>query len=265
MDITGSISDAWRVHRGRRKLRHAPDPLIVGATGGSGTRIVTRIAQHAGWFMGHNLNHALDSLDTATWVKKWIPPFLCGHHNPDAMASELDNVLVAHRRGIPDAGQPWGFKNPRGILLLPFYTDRFPAMRFIHVVRDGRDMAFSSNITQVLWYGDLVLPERLKTKPIPVRAMAMWALVNSQTHRVGRERLGTRYLLVRFEDLCANPQTEVARIFQFIEADTSRLAEAVAEIHQPTEAGRWRDKDPALVASVLAEAGPSLAEFGYAH
>lgn len=224
MDITGSISDAWPVHCGRRTLRHA-----------------------------------LDSLDTATWVKRWIPPFLRGHHNPDVMASELDNVLVAHRRGLPDAGQPWGFKNPRGILLLPFYTERLPAMRFIHIVRDGRDMAFSSNITQVLWYGDLILPERLKTKPIPVRAMAMWALVTSQTHRVGGERLGNRYLLVRFEDLCANPQTEVAPIFQFIEADTSRLAEAVAEIHQPTEAGRWRDKDPALVASVLAEAGHALA------
>jgi hypothetical protein len=258
------LSAAWQHRRDRDRLRHAPDPLLIGATGGSGTRIVTRIAQHAGWFMGDNLNHALDSLDTADWVKHWIPPFLRDQHNPRDMASALDDALVLHRRGIARVDQPWGFKNPRGILLLPFYVDRFPDMRFIHVVRDGRDMAFSSNITQVLWYGDLILPDHLKNKPIPVRSMAMWELVNSQAHRLGRERLGHRYLLVRFEDLCANRRLEVARIFKFLQADTAHLDAAIAEIHQPTEAGRWREKQTALVEAVLAETGQALAEFGYA-
>lgn len=240
-----------------------PDPLIIGATGGSGTRLATRIAQHAGWFMGHNLNHALDSFDTAPWVKKWIPPFLRNEADPNAMSAELDCVLRDHRRRIPHPQSPWGFKNPRGILLLPFYAQRFPHLRFLHVIRDGRDMAFSSNITQVLWYGDLILPQRLHRAPMPVRAMAMWNIVNTRTHEFARQHLADRYRLVRFEDLCRQPRTEIARIFDFLHADSTGIDEAVSEIRSPDSIGRWRNQKPALRDAVLAEAGNALAAFGY--
>ena len=98
--------------------REAPHPLIIGATGGSGTRVLTCIAQHAGLFMGANLNHALDSRDTAAVVQKWLPPYLKhGTALPAAerqqMTAEFESALAEHRTGIPDARAPWGFKNPR--------------------------------------------------------------------------------------------------------------------------------------------------------
>ena len=46
----------------------------------------------------------------------------------------LGGGLVRHTR--------WGFKAPVTMYLLPFWAEVFPGATFLHVVRDGRDMAF---------------------------------------------------------------------------------------------------------------------------
>jgi hypothetical protein len=49
----------------RRISRTVHAPVVIGATGGSGTRVIHGILETAGLFMGHdqNLNHAGDAMD----------------------------------------------------------------------------------------------------------------------------------------------------------------------------------------------------------
>jgi hypothetical protein len=53
----------------------ASHPSIMGATGGSGTRVVARIARRTGLFIGANLNPAEDALEIAAYYDRWINPY----------------------------------------------------------------------------------------------------------------------------------------------------------------------------------------------
>ena len=50
----------------------ASSPLIIGATGGSGTRVVARIVQRAGYDLGTYLNEANDALALRPFHDRWI-------------------------------------------------------------------------------------------------------------------------------------------------------------------------------------------------
>ena len=50
-------------------------------------------------------------------------------------------------------------KNPRSMFLLPFFDSYFPALKFIHIVRDGRDMAYSKNQNQLHKHGSTLLDQ----------------------------------------------------------------------------------------------------------
>ena len=51
-------------------------PLVIGATGGWGTSIVTRICQQAGFYMGSNFNKFFDAQDFLPFYDKWVHTML---------------------------------------------------------------------------------------------------------------------------------------------------------------------------------------------
>ena len=105
----------------------APPPSIMGATGGSGTRVVARVARRAGLFIGTNLNPAEDALEIAAYYDRWINPYIQQTHGWGAdveaeMRAELGPLLERHREGAD--GRAWGWKEPRSIFLVPFLATR---------------------------------------------------------------------------------------------------------------------------------------------
>ena len=43
-----------------------------------------------------------------------------------------------------------GFKAPVSMTLLPYFVHLYPKVMFLHVLRDGRDIAFSSNLVSII-------------------------------------------------------------------------------------------------------------------
>lgn len=238
-------------------------PSVIGATGGSGTRVVARIARNAGMYIGADgLNESEDPLYIAKfydrWLNAWVPADRVSDEN--AMLEDFRAVLARHLDGL-DRPRRWGWKEPRSIYLVRLFDREFPAFRFLHVVRDGRDMALSENQNQLRKHGVLVgLPKRGLSPP--AQSIALWSWVNAEAARYGREALGERYLRIRFEDLCADPVATAARVLEFFSLDGDPAA-AADELEPPGSLGRWRDEDPALVAELERTAGPTLAELGY--
>ena len=62
---------------------------------------------------------------------------------------DLDAAVARHLAPLGGRPRPWGWKHPHSLLLLPLLVDAWPRLRFVHVVRDGRDMAFSANRNQL--------------------------------------------------------------------------------------------------------------------
>lgn len=241
----------------------ARGPAVIGATGGSGTRVFATVLRAAGVYTGRELNAADDALPFARFAERWINAYLA-HPGPGLEAelrSDLRATIEEYLDGCP-AGARWGWKAPRSIFLLPFLAGELPTLRFLHVVRDGRDIAFSANQNQLRKHGDVVLGPDPGLPP-PVRSIRLWARINLQTLEFAREGLAGRYLRLRFEDLCERPGETISELLRFFELEGD--AEALArEVRRPPGLGRWRAEAPELVARLEHEAGEALEAFGYA-
>jgi hypothetical protein len=254
----GAWETAWSALAG-----HGPN--VVGATGGSGTRAVARALRAAGMFVGVDLNRSEDAVQFAAFSDRWIDRYVRGEarRDPrvDAEMTRQLRALVLHHTVDRHGGQAWGWKEPRSIYLLPFLAEQLPGLRFLHVVRDGRDMAYSANRVQLRKHGDAVLGAG--GGPAESRAIALWNDVNLRAADYGERELGERYLRVRFEDLCAEPAMVLGRVFGFfgLAADAGRIA--AETIQTPETIGRWREQPPEAAAALEERARDGLARFGY--
>jgi hypothetical protein len=249
--------------------RSAPGPLVIGGTGGSGTRLVMRLVRRAGWFMGTNLNSFGDALDLGCFDWRWGRHYVHARASKGApvarMAVDHHEAVRRHLQSLGDSPVPWGWKHPHSYLMLPFLREMHPGLRFIHVVRDGRDMAFSPNQRQALRYGPVALGARW-VGPNAVRSAAYWAWANTLALEDGEAELGEHYLCLRFEDFCTEQEATVRRLLAFAdcgEPDADLIRASVAEISMPSSAGRWQSADAGLRAAVVDAARPALRRFGY--
>lgn len=187
---------------------------------------------------------------------------------PTSYADAIRTVyaLYAERHGK----SRYADKTPKYVEDLHLLTELFPEALFVHIVRDGRDVALS--YLEVDWGPNSM-----------IEAARRWR------HRVelGREAgaaLGPeRYMEVRYEDLVADPERELREVCRFISVEfepamfeyTDRAEDFIAphfhpEAHQgmtrPPTAGMrdWRTQmEPGEVAKFELVAGPLLEELGY--
>ncbi len=277
--LGGTTLRNWiRLGRGKGE-RDAP--VIILGTGGSGTRAILGLTQAAGYFMGTDLNRAGDSRDLGKFMGRWPNRYL--HRSkwinrmwdetgraklpyPKGMPADFEDAVGEHRAAIEDAGAPWGWKAPRTILILPFVHQMLPQGRIVHLVRDGRDMAYSANQTQMRRHGAKVLPPSDKRLPRAHSSIMFWARVNLAAARYGTQFCGDFYLRLRYEDVCADPGGSAIKLVDFLDCPVSheRIREAAVELIQPSSsAGRWREREPGKIRAVERLGSEALREFGY--
>ena len=247
------------------------NPIVIGATGGSGTRVLAQILEQAGVFIGADLNRALDAKPLTVFFDLWINLYAARDTvlNQDEaecllapMARSLTTALTDHWSGADAAGRVWGWKAGRSIYLLPFLHSRFPRLRFVHLVRDGRDMAFSDNQAQLSKHGPTFLDQAERQFGVPIQSIILWNRVNLAAAAYGERELHDQYLRIRFEDLCTDPQAAVGRLLEFggLAGDVQELA---ALVQPPATIGRWREQRPRLAQQVQRFGKKGLRRFGY--
>lgn len=146
--------------------------------------------------------------------------------------------------------------------MLPYWCDAYPKLRLIHLVRNGLDMAYSRDTNQLQMFQDLVLSSKDLALPRPCRAMIFWSIVNLQANAIGKSRLGTAYHMLRFEDLCREPQVVIARLASFLGTPMD-FTGALAQVKPPPSIGRWRGQTTAEVLSLLKLGRAALERLGY--
>jgi len=242
-------------------MLNAGAPLVIGGTGGSGTRAIKRMVDKTGRFMGANLNASDDALDLARFDWDWGLTWL-EHGASEEMRAAFEQAVERHLAPAPRQVAAWGWKHPHSYLVLAFLNDRFPLLRFVHVVRDGRDMAMSANQNQLRHYGKLLLDDSLANAPPPIRSLAFWGEANLRAADYGEGQLGERYLRVRFEDVCSEPAASARRLFAFAPgAEDVAVDAAVAAVRPPADIGRGAHV--AALGEIPAAARLALERFGY--
>lgn len=245
-------------------------PVVIGGTGGSGTRVFQQIFENSGFFMGAHLNDSQDALNfmpvlghtisgilqhtrTLDYALEQLPPALAS-----PVLDQLSALIEAHKREIPPHAIGWGWKNPRFIYLLPFLHRLYPRFRFVHVVRDGRDIALSSNQQQLQHF----YPSLFGTPPQidAVHSIRMWQEVNLGAYRFARAA-GMDYTLVRYEDMCLRPEETIARLARIFSLPTGALETMVKDY--PFTLGKFRSLDPPQRLAIRSAGEGALRFFGY--
>lgn len=197
-----------------------------------------------------------------------------------------DGLRAFYRLYAEAHGKPrWGDKSPPYLLHMQTIHNALPEARFVHILRDGRDVALS---LRPLWFAP---------------GKSMEALANQWVQQITEARgqgQGTPfYLEVRYEDLIEAPARELQRICRFLDLpyapemltyhQTARLRLDEVQTHrgpdgqviitkeerlhnqrftsqppEPSRVGRWRTEMTREMLTAYEEiAGDLLVELGY--
>jgi hypothetical protein len=103
---------------------------------------------------------------------------------------------------------------------------------------------------------ELSLPDHL-------RIALFWSRTHRLTEQMAEERLAGRYIASRLEDLCADPETEIRGLFNWLVAGDERAQAARAFVKSPLSIGRWRTESDSLVERITTIGAKALDAFGY--
>jgi hypothetical protein len=278
-------------------------PIGVGGVGGSGTRLIASILQELGLYIGGDLNEPLDNLWFTLLFKRRaaldcpdaefvlllevFKKAMCGagalspeeirvvevaaaldreQHDAGWLSQRAESLIRAGSSGLPESSR-WGWKEPNTHVVLPRISKFMPRMRYIHVARNGLDMAYSSNQNQPKLWGSRFLGhvagqgnEAEHASPAaqidPRYSLKYWVAAHRRILEAGSE-MGDRFLVVNYDRLCREPWSELPELIEFagFEASEERLAAAARHIQPQQGIGRFKrfsreDFDPADVAFV---------------
>ena len=264
-------------------------PFVIGGLGGSATRVYSSLLQHAGFYMGEQLNSSQDNLwvtlllkrryelledprrlkvvlgvlekKLATGGRLSLPEHVAlwrialdvsrrGHsYKQEGRGSWAwcTALRIARSTGPKDLDyRGWGFKEPNTHVFLKPLAERFPRLRFMYVVRHGLDMAFSGNVAQLHAWGQrygVRLPE--DEALMPAAQLDYWIAATEEALASGRELLGDRFLVVRYDELTEDPDTQLAHIARWLGLNGSCFDDPAArQWTRPSPSqGRYRNHD----------------------
>jgi Sulfotransferase family len=231
------------------------------------------------------------ALTTLDRVKHDKDSYFFSDRYRDAWVPALRNLIVA-RFDAEVAGAPHPLR-PEPIVVVKepgshvadLLMTLFPASRMIFLLRDGRDVVDSwlaayRHGTWALDEGAFPVTDAGRESLVRWQS-AVWTFRTAVVRRVYDEHPPDRRVLVRYEDLVADPGRELARICAYLPIDVSAdvLADVVArhaytavpradkgddkEIRSATPGG-WRENLTPAEHDVMHEVmGTKLAELGY--
>lgn len=180
-------------------------------------------------------------------------------------------VIVMQEIARSQGKERWAVWGPDNLLYMPQIKKEVPDAKFMHIIRDGRDVALS------LYKEGWIRPLPWDRSQGLLVAALHWLWKVSRGRRYGR-RFGPDYLELRFEDLLSKRDEVLLRISEFIghEIDPGFIEKNAlgalkdsnstfrSTAQQKAPIGRWRtllsQPEIDLLESVL---GPTLLELDY--
>lgn len=175
---------------------------------------------------------------------------------------------IARQQGVPR----WADCTPEHLLYMKEIKRQIPDALFVHIIRDGRDVALS--YAKQGWSHPL--PWDREDRLGVAGLYWEWLVRKGREHGKG---LGADYTEARFEDLIAKPKETLSRLGLFIDHDLDyeRIRRAgIGSVSEPNSSfagesegafnpvARWKTKmTPQQVASFEELVGDFLVELGY--
>lgn len=288
---------------GIHNTAHIQYPVVaIGGVGGSGTRVIASFLRDVGYYIGGDLNRALDNLwfsllfrriDTLSLTDnqfdnliKLFLTKMSGHNEFSSkekllvarLATKITPALfVGQKQEAPNTvdwmqeransflstdnecrvGGMWGWKEPNTHIVLEGLIKNIPDFKYIHMIRNGLDMAYSNNQAQLkLWGRHFLGPD---VKITPHDSLRYWRIINERALNIGRS-MGENFMLIDFDKFCIEPHKYLNELVEFIgiDVDDSVIGNTQKIISPPDSIGRYKkyrleglDEDDIVYAEAL--------------
>lgn len=200
-------------------------------------------------------------------------------------APQLRSIIRRAQRTSLLVGMRAIEQTPESAFLIPALAHAFPHAQFVHMVRDGRDVATSlleknwlGRGAQAGWTDDVGQPygaharfwveaDRTEafTQASDARRVA-WAWRRYESAVLEQsDALGDRMLTVRYESMVDDPETTACNLARFLNAQHAEEEFVTAfRATRDSARGRWRNELPeGALADIMDEAGTLLTQLGY--
>lgn len=171
--------------------------------------------------------------------------------------------------------QRWAVYDPDNVLHIERLKRDIPNALFVHIIRDGRDIALSLKKMG----GFTPLPWDRSPKDSLVATLLYWEWMVHQGRAHGA-KFASDYLEIHYEDLITNPQETLGKLGEFIDHDLDydriqdaglgRLSETNSSFREEgakerlNPLGRWRERlSHGEVGAIEATVGDCLEQNGY--
>jgi hypothetical protein len=263
-----------------------PGPVIIIGRPHSGSRMLARLFLDNGLFMGADLSP--DFLDSISWYQRFVVPLMTScyfpdwHLDDDSLKKFSSQLLLAtwpdYRGGCHERVSTWGWKFCETLFVIPIIRLFFPSARFVHIIRDSRDVCLSDNgffqftgshrnppgwnsplslsgkntyqnfcLATTFgrndvqeWRGFNVFDRRTLVEHRFLFQAKSWVTCVERAKIYGQD-LGEDYIEIRYEDFCLNPVEEANRLFKWLGLPLRASAVKQLENVRCTHIGKWRN------------------------
>jgi hypothetical protein len=209
-------------------------PVILLGRGGSGTRMISQLVQQLNVYLGDVANVSSDSLD---WVETLydlaievlgagvVAGSARDSHWRDRLRRKAADMLAFGGRS---PGEPWGWKLPETMLALAPVLRAFPEARVVHLVRhpvtsalrrthltSRMDNPIGRAVLRAAYRARGLEPDRIgRDEPYFHNAVSWDFQLRTATGILNATE--TPALMLRYEDVCADPHGAQARIAHYL-------------------------------------------------
>lgn len=235
--------------------------------------MIARIVARLGWDLGADLNEASDNLwftllfkridlwpaaagaefrratDTFRTVMSggrlepgtdvWLRGLVTDRpqHDRGWLQQRVESILAANGSRPPTPR--WGWKEPNTHLFVDRLAAAYPTLKYVHVVRNGLDMAHSSNQQQLTLWGPVLLDA--PAEPGPRASLRFWCAVQRRIDRIGEDMPG-RVFVLNYDALCRAPERQMPALIEFLDLPAGLAAEPSLQslVRMPDSIGRFK-------------------------
>ena len=248
-------------------------PLVLMSRGHSGTRVLSWVCTHLGANLGTSPDLATGDADDQSFtdqIKKIATHNIGITQTKDVQLDDLHRFQKACWRYFEGLSEPktlWGWKFPETYLIAPYIEATFPKARYIHFLRDGRDIAFKKHLTddekRKLGHA-LLTKQNALSQPRFLQAAISWAFQVETFDTFQSNLAPERVLEIRFESLCSEPFPTAQKICEFLGVNMTESCKNYLQHEINTsKVGQYQEHSPDEIKAVEEAIGQTLRKHGY--
>jgi len=261
----------------RRKIRQQTDflselqPVMLMGRGHSGTRVLSFACMHLGIQLGTSAATGDADDRTFTHTIKKIATQNLASGAPDQVREKdlirFQNAVLKYYKKIGSPQTLWGWKFPETYLISDCIARTFPNARYIHLVRDGRDLAFKRHLTDD--------PKRKLGKRLLTHINAMnlhhhlqaamsWAFQVDRFDEFRTTLNANQVLDIKFEDVCREPMAAMQAVCTFLNIPMTEQCESyITKQLDLNKIAQYKNEDPAKIREIEDAIKSTLARYHY--